>query len=74
MEVVIVKEGAIKVSEKDIKIIEYFSKGWKSDDIAAELSMNNRTLEAHVFKLRGAFHASNITQLACEFLRQGLIK
>jgi DNA-binding NarL/FixJ family response regulator len=73
-DIVIVKEGAVRLKEEDIKIVEGFSNGQGAKEISHDLKMNIRTLEARMFKLRIAFHCESITQLACEFLRKGLIK
>lgn len=68
------RERKIEISEVDIKIIQGYADGEKSVDIAKELSMNIRTLESHVFRLRARLHCNSVTHLACDFLRQGLIK
>lgn len=73
-DIVVIKEGTIRLKEEDVKIVEGYSNGLGAREISEELKMNIRTLEMRVFKLRIAFHCQSTTQLACEFIRKGLIK
>lgn len=73
-DVIIKKDGAIMVSEKELRMIELLSKGSGYQDIADAYSLSRRTIEIQITKLRQKFKSATNSQLVATFLRQGLIK
>lgn len=73
-EIVVKKDGTITISERDCDIVEKVSNGWRFEDIAKYYDLSRRTIEAHVNRLRSQFDCKTVSQLACEFIRKGLIK
>jgi len=73
-DVIIKKKSDLVISEEDVKAMEYISHGYNISDVSSKLKVNKRTMEARVNKLRHHFGCVTISQLACEFIRKGLIK
>lgn len=73
-EVIVKKDGAIMVNEKEIRMVELLSQGSGYQDIADAYSLSRRTIEIQVTKLRQKFESATNSQLVATFLRQGLIK
>ncbi len=68
------KDDAIIMSEKKTRMIEMFSNGYQSPEIAKELGVATRTVEVQMYNLRKELNYSTTTQLVAEFIRKGLIK
>lgn len=73
-EVIVKKDGAIMVNEKELRMVELLSQGSGYQDIADAYSLSRRTIEIQVTKLRQKFGSATNSQLVATFLRQGLIK
>lgn len=68
------KDDAIIMSEKKTRMIEMFSNGYQSPEIAKELGVATRTVEVQMYNLRKELNYITTTQLVAEFIRKGLIK
>lgn len=73
-EVVIKRDDTIVISPRDIEMIGYISNGDRFVDVAHRFKLSKRTIELHVNRLRQQFNCITVSQLACEFIRKGLIK
>lgn len=72
--VVIKRDGAVMVSEKEIKTMEMYSNGCIAKDVAKELRVSVRTVESYILRLKSRLDCATVTQVVCEFIRMGLIK
>lgn len=68
------KDDAVVLSDKKTKMIEMFSNGYQSPEIAKELGVATRTVEVQMYNLRKELGYHTTTQLVSEFIRKGLIK
>jgi DNA-binding CsgD family transcriptional regulator len=74
MEVFVQRTGAIIISERDMKIVQDYSNGKPTKQIAKEHELSSRTIEAIFNKLRDKFDCINIVHLVATLLRNGTIK
>lgn len=68
------KKDSLIVSEREVKMVEMFSNGSHSQDIADEFGLSCRTIETNVIKLKQRFCCATVAQLVAMFLRKELIK
>jgi DNA-binding NarL/FixJ family response regulator len=61
-------------SKHELDIVLLFSKGYSASEIADHLRLSKRTVETYVLNMRNREGYVNVTQLACECIRKGLIK
>jgi len=61
-------------SKHELDIVLLFSKGYNASEIANHLRLSKRTVETYVLNMRNRDGYVNVTQLACEYIRKGLIK
>jgi DNA-binding CsgD family transcriptional regulator len=59
---------------KDKDIVKKLSDGYTAKDIADEFSINVRTLEAKLIRLRDKSGSKNTTHMVANYLRKKLIK
>lgn len=74
MEVVLARKGSVIVSERNVKIVEMYSFGEPTKNIAKKHKISVRTVEAVIVKLKNEFHCKSLTHLIATFLRNGTIK
>ena len=74
MEVFVQRNNAVVISERDAGIAEDYSNGKSMKDIAKELKLSKRSVEAIFNKLRDKFGCKNIVHLVATLLRNGTIK
>lgn len=74
METVITTNSQVIISERDVKIVQLYSDGFKAYQIAKRLKISSRTVEAVLNKLRDKYKAKTVTHLVAVFLRNNLIK
>lgn len=73
-DVIVRKNFQLVLNEIDVKIVDCISNGYTFAEAAKTVGINKRTLEARLNKIRGQFDCVSVTQLACEFIRKGLIQ
>jgi DNA-binding NarL/FixJ family response regulator len=73
-EVVVLDSRTIVVSNRDVLIVELYSNGVSTVDIAAQLGVSPRTIEAAVARMKIRFNCNSLIHLVSDFLRKGLIK
>jgi DNA-binding NarL/FixJ family response regulator len=74
MEVVVQRTGSVIISERDVKIVEDYSNGKSIKNIAGDLNLSYRSVEAIFNRLRDKFDCKNIVHLVATLLRNGTIK
>ena len=60
--------------EKWVKMLQMLSEGNTTPQIAVNLKMNRRTVEANLAKIKAELGAKTIAQAVAEAIRQGWIK
>lgn len=74
MEIVIDDNKKKIVSERDVVIVGLLAKGKKNHEIATELKMNLRTLEAKLAKLKKSFDCNTVAHLVATFVHFKVIE
>ena len=74
MEVTIIPQKGVVLTENDVNILAQISEGLSSTEIAKVVLLSPRTVEAHIDKLRYKFGAKNKTHLIVLAIRAGVIK
>lgn len=59
---------------KPIKIVEYYSHGFRSTEIGQKLGISGRTVEKHIELLRAKNGCKTIPHLVAKFLREKIIE
>lgn len=67
-------ENTVVVTPKKLQIIDMLSNGFSNSEIAEEMSLSVRTIEAYRYDLLEQTGYKNLTHLIASFLRKGLIK
>ncbi len=74
MEVLVQRNGSVVISERDIDIVDKYSNGKSTKEIAKEYGLSSRSIEAIFNRLRDKFDCKNIVHLVATLLRNGTIK
>lgn len=74
MEVVVARKNSMIVSERNVKIVEMYSNGEPTKNIAKKYKVTPRAIEGVVARLKTEFKCKSLTHLIATFLRNGTIK
>lgn len=73
METIVKDKNKRIITERDVEIVRLLSRGTTARQAALELSMNTRTFESKIYRLKLNFDANTIAHLVAIFIRQKLI-
>jgi len=68
------RDPAADLTEREMEVLHLIAQGHTNAEIAAELTITERTVKAHVSNLLGKLHLSDRTQAAIYAWREGLMK
>jgi DNA-binding NarL/FixJ family response regulator len=74
MNLFLIDMGRKSINYDETKIIRMLAEGYTVAEIAEQSSLNVRTLEAKLVRLRDKCGAHNNTHLACKYIYNGLIE
>jgi len=66
--------AAEPLTERELEVLKLVAQGFSNQDIARQLSINERTVGTHVSNILSKLHLANRTQAALYALREGLTK
>lgn len=61
------------LTDRDHRILDMLSQGYTTPEIAKELYVSHRTVEARLLMLRRVFECKNTTHLVAVMIREGWI-
>lgn len=73
-EIVVLKDSAITIDEKDIKLVQMYANGMSRNDMSKKTNKSVRTVEARIDKIKLIVNAKSIPNLIAFFFRNNLIK
>lgn len=72
--IVVESKKTVIISENELSIVQKLSNGLGIKEVAAEMKISSRTIEAKIGRLKQKVDCNSIAHLCCFFLRKKIIE